>query len=57
MQFPDLTLEKEKPAAAFSREYEVPLKEIRDAYLKSHPDAASQAAVYLARSADGARFL
>ena len=32
-------------------------RDIRDAYLKIHPEAASQAAVYLARSADGVRFL
>ncbi len=29
----------------------------RDAYLKFHPEAAVHAAVYLARSADGVRFL
>jgi galactokinase len=29
MQFPDLNLEKEKLAAAFSREYELPPREIR----------------------------
>ena len=32
-------------------------RDIRDAYLKIHPEAAGQAAVYLARSADGIRLL
>ena len=30
---------------------------IRDAYMKSHPESSGQSAVYLARSADGVRFL
>lgn len=33
------------------------VQKIRDAYLKFHPAAAEHAAVYLARSADGVRFL
>ncbi len=32
-------------------------RQIRDAYLKNHPETAGQAAVYLASSADGVRFL
>ena len=32
-------------------------RQIRQAYLKSHPETAGQVAVYLARSADGVRFL
>ena len=33
------------------------VRQIQDAYLKSHPETAGQAAVYLASSADGVRFL
>jgi galactokinase/galacturonokinase len=33
------------------------VRDIRDAYLKCHPEAAGRAAVYLATSADGVRFL
>ena len=32
-------------------------RDIRDAYLKCHPEAAGRAAVYLTTSADGVRFL
>ena len=32
-------------------------RQIRRAYLKRHPETAGQAEVYLARSADGVRFL
>jgi len=32
-------------------------RQIRDAYLKNYPETAGQAAIYLARSADGVRFL
>ena len=35
----------------------VTAREIRNAYLKIHPEATGKAAVYLARSADGVRFL
>ena len=33
------------------------VRDIRDVYLKYHPEATEHAAVYLARSADGVRFL
>ena len=33
------------------------VRDIRDAYLKCHPEATGHAAVYLAESADGVRFL
>jgi hypothetical protein len=35
----------------------VAARDILNAYLKINPEATGQAAVYLARSADGARFL